>query len=385
MAISKTPAGTYKAIFSYTDDDGERQRPSRTFKRKFDAQAWLLKMQSARAQGRVHAATKFDWYYRHYLKTKKHIDDPTNVRAIRPATKKNWMAALGAFNDYFGDQITIDKITKDKYQTFINDYGKTHKYSTVRLVHTKLKAVLDEAVADGYITRNPARAADIGGQESEQARHFTIAEIKKIAKYITDTTFKHRDRKKEEVGTPYAILTEIYTGARISELAGITWDDLDYDNDTIDINKQVMRNNGYKESPTKTPESVRTIPVPHDLLEELKHLHSKGDRYVFYTLRNKPVSSSGVNKILRSICAKLKIPTESAHIHELRHAHVALLLNSDVDIVAISRRLGHATIKITMDTYAYLIDEQKDRNDKKIIAALNDLSKPDDDDEKGED
>lgn len=384
MSIWKTPAGTYKAIFSYTDADGDRQRPSKTFKLKSDAQAWLLKMATAKAQGKIKAATKFDWYYRHYLKAKKHIDDPTNTRAIRPATKKNWMAALGAFEGYFGDQITIDKITKDKYQEFINTYGKTHKYSTVRLVHTKLKAVLDEAVADGYITRNPARAADIGGQESEQARHFTIAEIKKIAKYIRETTFKHRDTKVEEVGTPYAILTEIYTGARISELAGITWDDLDYDNDTISINKQVIRNNNYKESPTKTPESVRTVPVPHELLEELKHLHSDGDRYVFYTVRNLPVSSSGVNKTLRSICAKLEIPTESAHIHELRHAHVALLLNAGVDIVSISRRLGHANIKITMDTYAYLIDEQKDRNDQKIIKALDDLSKPDDDEKKSD-
>lgn len=389
MAIKKTPAGTYKAIFSHyvTDENGKRDRlrPSKTFKRKTDAKNWLLEQKIKYTQGQVKADTTFSWYFKEYLKSKKHIDDPTNVNSIRPATEKNWNAALKAFTDYFGESMTVQKITKQKYQRFINSYAKNHKHSTVQLVHTKIKAVLDEATLDGYLSRNPARLADVGGQASEEGRHFSIAEIKRIAKYIRETTFKHRDAKVEEVGTPYAILMEIYTGARISELAGITWDDLDFDENTINIDKQVIRNNHYKESPTKTPESVRTIPVPHQLLEEMKPLRSKGDHYVFYTLRNKPVSSSAVNKVLRVICCKLEIPDESAHIHELRHAHVAMLLNAGVDIISISRRLGHANLKVTMDTYSYLIDEQKDRNDKKIIDALNDLSKYGNDDEKDKD
>lgn len=389
MAIKKTPAGTYKAIFSHyvTDEDGKRTRlrPSKTFSRKADAKNWLLEQKIKSSQGQVKADTTFDWYFKEYLKSKKHIDDPSNVNAIRPTTEKNWNAALKAFTRYFGESMTIQKITKQKYQQFINSYAKTHKHSTVELVHTKLKAVLDEATLDGYLSRNPARFADVGGQASEEDRHFSIAEIKKIAKYIRETTFKHRDTKVEEVGTPYAILMEIYTGARVSELAGLTWEDLDYDENTVNIDKQVIRNNDYAESPTKTPESVRTIPVPHSLLEEMKPLRAKGDHYVFYTLRNKPISSAAVNKILRTICAKIKIPVESAHIHELRHAHVALLLDAGVDVISISRRLGHANVKVTMDTYAYLIDEQKDRNDKKIIAALNGLSKADNDDEKDKD
>lgn len=380
MAISKLPSGKYKAVFSFYDEDGDRHRPSRTFTYKADADAWMLKQKIDHAQGKVHAATKFSWYFKEYLKSKKHIDDPSNTHAIRPSTHRSWTSTLSAFESYFGDDITIDKLTKKKYQDFINWYSKTHKHSTTRGVHMMLKAVLDEAVSDGYINRNPATSADVGGQPGDEVRHFTVAEVKKIAKYIRDTTFNRRNGHKQEIGTPYAILAEIYTGARVSELAGLTWDDLDFDKNTVSITKQLIKANHEGTSQTKTPDSVRMIVVPHELLEDLRPLRAPGDKYIFNTRKNGPIASDTVNYLLKKICTELKIPTTSAHIHELRHAHVAMLMNDGVDIAAISRRLGHANIKVTMDTYAYLIDEQKERNDAKIIKALDTISKSDEDD-----
>lgn len=380
MAIEKTPSGKYKAVFSFYDEDGERHRPSKTFAYKADADAWMLEQKIDHAQGKVHAATKFSWYFKEYLKSKKHIDDPSNIHAIRPSTHRSWTSTLSAFESYFGDDITIDKLTKKNYQDFINWYSRTHKHSTTRGVHMMLKAVLEEAVADGYINRNPAVSADVGGQPGDKVRHFTGAELKKIAKYIRDTTFRSRNGHTQEIGTPYAILTEIYTGARVSELAGLTWDDLDFNKNTISITKQLIKANHEGTARTKTPESVRTIVVPHELLEDLLPLRAPEDKYVFRTRQNHAIASDTVNYLLKRICTELKIPTTSAHIHELRHAHVAMLLNSDVDISAISRRLGHANVRVTMETYAYLINEQKTRNDEKIVKALGTISNPDEDD-----
>ena len=77
--------------------------------------------------------------------------------------------------------------------------------------------------------------------------------------------------------------------------------------------------------------------------------------------------------MLRHILHELDIDAPGFHIHSLRHSHVALLLNSGVDIYSISKRLGHSRFDITLNTYAYLIEEQQKRNEDKIVKALENL------------
>jgi integrase len=65
-----------------------------------------------------------------------------------------------------------------------------------------------------------------------------------------------------------------------------------------------------------------------------------------------------------------KIDKEGFHFHSLRHVHVAYLIGQGVDIYAISKRLGHANVNITLKVYAYLIDEYKAKNDNLIVEKL---------------
>ena len=58
------------------------------------------------------------------------------------------------------------------------------------------------------------------------------------------------------------------------------------------------------------------------------------------------------------------------HFHSLRHVHVAYLLGQGVDVYAISKRLGHSNVTVTLETYSYLIDEYKAKNDTLIINKL---------------
>lgn len=70
---------------------------------------------------------------------------------------------------------------------------------------------------------------------------------------------------------------------------------------------------------------------------------------------------------------RLNINKKNFHFHSLRHSQVALLLADGIDLYAISKRLGHSNITTTSEVYAYLIDEYKDRSDKLIIKALDQL------------
>ena len=65
-----------------------------------------------------------------------------------------------------------------------------------------------------------------------------------------------------------------------------------------------------------------------------------------------------------------EIEKQGFHFHSLRHVHVAYLLGKGVDVYAISKRLGHSNITVTLNTYSYLIDEYKAKNDTLIIDKL---------------
>lgn len=64
------------------------------------------------------------------------------------------------------------------------------------------------------------------------------------------------------------------------------------------------------------------------------------------------------------------IKKQGFHFHSLRHVHVAYLLGQGVDVYAISKRLGHANVTITLNTYSYLIDDYKAKNDELITQKL---------------
>lgn len=82
-----------------------------------------------------------------------------------------------------------------------------------------------------------------------------------------------------------------------------------------------------------------------------------------------PTSTAANNKI-KEILADCKIKKRDFTFHSLRHVHVAYLINKGIEIYAISKRLGHSNINVTLSRYAYLIDEYKTKNDDEIVTAL---------------
>lgn len=94
---------------------------------------------------------------------------------------------------------------------------------------------------------------------------------------------------------------------------------------------------------------------------------------VFQNVLGTIPTSNALNKCLRSIMNDCDIKKQGFHFHSLRHVHVAYLLGEGVDIYAISKRLGHSNITVTLRTYSYLIDEYKAKNDTLIIDKLSEL------------
>lgn len=95
---------------------------------------------------------------------------------------------------------------------------------------------------------------------------------------------------------------------------------------------------------------------------------------VFANYRGELPSINAVNKALRKLMSKSGLNKAGYHFHSLCHSHVAYLLSKDVDLYAISKRLGHSSMTITATRYAYLIDELREKEDEKISKVIGRLS-----------
>lgn len=367
MSISRTYNHKYQARFSYCDSaTGKRYFKSKTFSLKSDTEAWLLKQKVDHSQGKSRRYTKLMWLYDHYYEIYK---EPT----LSSNTQRIWKEARKDLSPYFKD-IMIQDLSSDDVQKALTDYAKFHTVGTVANRFARLHEVLKYAVQEGYIIHDPMVSVHFTGKDSVKVTYLTVAQIKQVLDYIDSHTFERRIGHTVETGTDYAIASAILTGARESELAGLTWDRVDFEHKTITIDRQILATSKSNDfAKLKTPSSVRTISVPDRFLEMIKPLRAPGDTLVFNSRLNSHLSVSSLSYVLRHLLKKLGIDAPGFHFHSLRHSHVALLLSEGVDIYAISKRLGHASFQTTLSTYAYLIDEKEKKEDDKIRKVLDSL------------
>ena len=175
----------------------------------------------------------------------------------------------------------------------------------------------------------------------------------------------------------------LYGGLRREECAGLCWENVDFDRNRITIINAVTMTPDGKEhwKDPKTDLSARTISMPAWVMLELKAAYNKFlSRPNAHTLQYNPahrvcVMSTGKPYSLKSYAhALLRLIREinarreqekkprmpEASFHDLRHTHAAMLIRRNVQPKIISERLGHASIKITMDLYGYLMPGLQD-------------------------
>lgn len=108
--------------------------------------------------------------------------------------------------------------------------------------------------------------------------------------------------------------------------------------------------------PLKSDSSERTITLDDVTMEYLKPFIAKAKPFVFGETRSLPITS--VQKVFEEGIKKSGVPR--IRIHDLRHSHATMLINNGVNIVAVSRRLGHSDINITLKVYSHLLRKTED-------------------------
>ncbi|WP_443668621.1 site-specific integrase [Holdemanella porci] len=159
--------------------------------------------------------------------------------------------------------------------------------------------------------------------------------------------------------TAYAIWTMYMTGMRVSECLSLTFED--FDGKYIHIRRQYIR--GKWQTP-KTKNSIRKIAVDEktkSFIYELKKYYSSFDEFeetwfIFGGYRHMDPEILRCRK--NKLCAEAGVP--EFNIHALRHSHASNLIEAGVNMYKISKRLGHSSIRTTMDIYGHLIDTEED-------------------------
>lgn len=357
----KTPTG-WKVTISKRINGKLKQISKNGFATKNEARQYALNIE---AEGNMETKSKdnviFSDYFERWYRTYKE-------QKLESSTSKKYVHVLHVLEKYFPDQ-PIKDITRTDYQSFLNNYGSSHARETVQQINSAVKACVKSAILDGYISTDFTANTEMAYNKKcdRNVDYLSVFEMNRLIQ-VTKAGLDPRYSSR------YMILTAIYTGMRLGEIAALTWSDIDYAHKIISVNKSWSYiDNDFKL--TKTKSSVRTIKVTDELLRPLKQLKENNhSTMVFLNNQKRIPSSNAVNKVLRELLEEAGIHRSGYHFHSLRHSHVAYLLYQGIDLYAISKRLGHSNMTITAKKYAYLIDEYREKENEKISKVIGRLS-----------
>lgn len=150
------------------------------------------------------------------------------------------------------------------------------------------------------------------------------------------------------------ILTALSTGMRLGEILALTWEQINFTDETININAQVIRvSREYKRTPPKY-NSVRTIPISKELQKTLlmqKLINHNKDK-VFSTNKGEYINQNRVRAEFKARLEAAGLPHD-IRFHDLRHTFATQMLQSGADIKTVSAMLGHTSEAFTLKQYAH--------------------------------
>ena len=275
----------------------------------------------------------------------------------------------------------LKAITTKVVQDFISS---KHKDGYSRNTIMNLKGVLTNAFGYAidldYIVTNPASRAKVPtntvGKSKKERTALTREEILKIFERFPETHTSY-----------IPLLIGYRCGTRIAESFALTWDDIDLDTGTLDINKQIQWLDSKWVFTDCKYGSERKIRIDSTLIAALRNYkqHQEKNKEYYdefwtelYVNDKKQLDTSGtpVNMVCRkengsylqsrvmqhtSKVIHKELGIEHFDYHSLRHTHATMLLEAGADIKDVQKRLGHKNIKMTLEIYSHATQKMEDR------------------------
>ena len=268
----------------------------------------------------------------------------------------------------------VGNITRDDIQSFIKTISAKYARSTVKKAYDALNQRFKEAIINRSLIFNPClgvKLPRVNESNKKEIRFFSREEMVEIldaadAVYPTGT-------KVCRLGKAIHLL--YYTGLRPGEAIALTWDDINYENKLINVNKNAVnvKNRGKNENDdsqsnyvtiiqtsTKTESGTRHVPMSSKAEAALKALQELNGchKYVLAASTGRPITIRALEKMFHGIQSRAGIE-EHGTLHSLRHTFASHMLESGVDVKVVADILGHSDVTVTYNTYIHVIKKMK--------------------------
>lgn len=348
-----------------TDDKGKLIRKQFTGKTQQDVKNKLQEYKKQMLMGVLNEdkLTVSDWFYSWLFDYRKQDLKPKSFQRYH-GIYKNYIENTDFGNIKLNDLRTTHL---QRHYKKLLDNGVTP--TTIRQINTNLKTCLNEAERQGYIQKNWCKLVTLPKKEdNKEVKVLTKQEQEKFLKAI----------KGHELELLYIVA--LGTGLRIGEILGLKWSDIDFKNNELHVNRSLQKAAIYEddkivryevqETTPKTKNSLRTIPVPQNIIKKLRtHKNEQNElilllqeeydnkNHVFCNKLGKPIEDKRPGRNLKTILTSIDI--EPIKFHALRHTYATRLFEAGIPPKTVQHLMGHSDIDTTMNIYTHVMKEKK--------------------------
>lgn len=277
---------------------------------------------------------------------------PGTVRAYRSNIKHYLKPAFGA--------VKLHSLHPHTVQSFVN--GLTHlSPASVSLAHKVLHVALEKAVQLSYIPRNPATNCILPKDEKKDIKPLDDAQAALLLAAAKGTDMEH------------IISLALFTGLRMSEIVGLTWNSVDMQKCAVTVDKQLVRPSYKVDKIFMSPKGgkSRTLTVAASVIATLKAQHYKqlemrlkagaswdnAHDLIFTQEDGKPYYQWKIAKNFQILLNDAGL--QGVRFHDLRHTYAVNAIRAGDDIKTIQGNLGHTTAAFTLDRYGHFTERMK--------------------------
>ena len=395
-SVRKRPDGRWEGRYAYTDETtGKRVDKSVYAPSQAEAKRKLKELIKQHEYEVENADENDDYVKPSGLTVGEWLDvwmKEYKKNSVRPATYSSYTTSIKThIKPALGD-MELQKLRPDHIQTMMNDLSRGNKQKkknplapwTVLKAKNVLSGALEQAIRNQIIPYNPVKASVPPKLEQKEIRVLTEDEQKIFMEAV----------KGHRLEALYVVV--LATGMRRGEILGLTWDCIDWNNNTILVKGAISRVKdpdtgitALRYAEPKTKSGRRQIPILPNLIPVLKAHKERQDA-------EKAEAGSAWNKQNLVFCSNVGTPLEPRRLattmdkltkkvglphftfHALRHTFATRMLEANVPAKVVQDVLGHADVTLTLNTYSHVIGTTAHDQMEKINGLFGEAEKNDD-------
>ena len=370
--IRKRADGRWEGIYSagYDQQTGKLIRKSIYGKNQKEVRQKLSKVTTEIDEGLYLEPAKItlsDWmdlWYKEYTFDKKY----STLKGYKAQINKHIRPGIGKYNLSQLNPMILQRFFNHLSEP--NEKGKVLSPKSIKNVYIILSGILEQAVENEMISKNPCKKVKLPKVYNKQITPLTDKQVKDFLEIISTD---------EIYGTILRVI--FFTGLRLGEAMGLTWDCVDFEKGALNINKQLQRRPQKDGGSTLTsvksgkPRILKPAPFVMQLLkirytEQIMQKQRSEDLWlawsneeehkkalVFTNLQGEYLIPKRVYLHFKSAAVAIGAP--DARVHDLRHTYAVLSLQNGDDIKTVQENLGHASAAFTLDVYGHVSDRMK--------------------------